>query len=220
MTGWKIVISYYDGSWRPALCKLEIPEGADIVCGKPRVSLKPSSLFMKNNTTGEIVQLSDVTDLDLTPCEEPIKCRCSKAKVIGLYCYHTPFGPFGPITLDELVPLHGEGFSIHEIANMWNGLVHVFPLEDMVAKEMAIFLFDSNDTWYPRPTKYAPGNVITPHDFDPSSYKECAPGIHFFVEFVEAIRYAAIPDGVFTSYPLQVCDMLNDIKVVPPESNS
>ena len=197
MTGWKIVISYYDGSWRPALCELEISEDADIVYREPGT--------------------------------EPIKCRCSKAKVIRLYkCKITPFESTKP---DELVPLNGEGFSIYEIANEWNGIV---VLRDMLpesstsrllqertslqASEMASFLFNSNNMHYP--TKYAPGNVITPHDFDYSPDEECAPGIHFFRECCEAIRYAVIPDGTVTSYPIRVCNMLNDIKVVPPESNS
>lgn len=226
MTGWKIVISYYDGSWRPALCELEIPEDADIVGRDPRLSFKPGSLFMENIATGETIQLFDDAVPHPTPVTGPVKCRCSKAKVIRLYkCKISPFESTKP---DKLVPLHGEGFSIYEIASTWNGIVNVFPTEDMAAAEMAIFLSGSNDTLYSYPTKYAPGNVITPHDFDPSPDEECAPGIHFFRECTEAIRYAVASEVTSVSYsavtsisyPLRVCRMLNEIKVVPPESNS
>jgi hypothetical protein len=217
MTGWKIVISYYDGLWRPALCKLEIPKDADVVGQDPRVSFNPGSLFMENIETGETIQLSDdYTIQQPTPVTEPVKCRCSKAKVIGLYkCKSAPFESAKP---DKLVPLHGEGFSTYEIANEWNGIANLFLPKDVAATEMASFLFDSNNARHP--TKYAPGNIITPHDFDPSPDNECAPGIHFFRDCIEAIRYAADPDVTRSSYPLRVCRMLNEIKVVPPESTS
>lgn len=218
MTGWKIVISYYDGSWRPALCELEIPEDADIVGRDPRLSFKPGSLFMENITTGETIQLFDDAVPHPTPVIEPVKCRCSKAKVKGLYkCTITPFESTKP---DKLIPLNEEGFSIYEIASQWIGIVSVFPgdMDALVIAEMARFLVDSNRTCYL--TKYAPGNVIMPHSFDPSPDEECAPGIHFFRECTEAIRYAVVPDIGMPSYPLRVCRMLNEIKVVPPESNS
>jgi hypothetical protein len=134
-----------------------------------------------------------------------------------------PFDLLKNINPDELVPLHGEGFSIYEIANEWNVIVNIFPVnifptEDMAAAEIASFLFDSNNECYP--TKYAPGNIITPHNFDPSPDKECAPGIHFFRDCIEAIRYAADPGVTRSLCPLRVCRMLNEIKVVPPKSNS
>lgn len=219
MTGWKIVISYYDGLWRPALCELEIPNDADVVGREPRVSFEPGSLFIKDLSTGETIQLFDSDVPEPTPSAEPIKCRCSEAKVIRLYkCNFTPFDLLKNIPLDTLVPLHGEGFSIYEIASEWNGIASLFLPKDVAATEMASFLFDSYNTRHP--TKYAPGNVITPHVFDLSPDNECAPGIHFFRYCIEAIRYAVDPDIATPSYPLRVCRMLNEIKVVPPESNS
>lgn len=226
MTGWKIVISYYDGIWRPALCELEIPKDADIVGQDPRVSFEPGSLVIKDLTTGETIQLFDSDVPEPTPRAEPIKCRCSKAKVIRLYkCKFTPFDILCKITPsepDKLVPLHGEGFSTYEIAEVCNVLVSVgaFPEQDSLAEDITTFLFDSNNARYPHPTKYARGNIITPRGFDPSPENECAPGIHFFRECIEAIRYAVDPDITTPSYPLRVCRMLNEIKVVPPESNS
>lgn len=234
MIGWKIVISYYDGSWRPALCELEIPEDADIVGRDPRLSFKPGSLFMENITTGETIQLFDDVVPHPTPVIEPVKCRCSKAKVKGLYkCKIAPFESTKP---DELVPIHGEGFSIYEIASRWNRIMSYGTMQNMLhassasrllqertsseASEMASFLFNLINTWHPYPTKYAPGNVITPHGFDPSPDEECAPGIHFFRECTEAIRYAGAYEVTSVSYPLRVCRMLNEIKVVPPKSNS